>query len=325
MTNKEFLNVPNLKIWSKIGMRAAFGLISIEILKTDKNFFVVTGDVSTSAGLDRFRKNYPDNFIDVGIAEQNLLGIAAGLASEGHNVFTTTFAPFQTMRCCEQIKVNLGYMKQKVCMVGLASGLVLGTLGYTHCCIEDIGVLRSIPNLNIISPADSGELAKALIAAKENDNSTYIRLTGSSNLNQIYTEDYDFSIGKSITLREGKDLALIATGSLVGEAIQCASLLEGDNISCEVVNFHTIKPIDFKKIEELSKKFKIIITLEEHNIIGGLGSAVAEVLSKVKSSTQQLFFGVNDTYSEGGEYEYLLDKFSLSANRVYEKIKKLNI
>ena len=126
----------------------------MEILKTDKNFFVVTGDVSTSAGLDRFRKNYPDNFIDVGIAEQNLLGIAAGLASEGHNVFTTTFAPFQTMRCCEQIKVNLGYMKQKVCMVGLASGLVLGTLGYTHCCIEDIGVLRSIPNLNIISPAN---------------------------------------------------------------------------------------------------------------------------------------------------------------------------
>ena len=198
MTNKEFLNVPNLKIWSKIGMRAAFGLISI-ILKTDKNFFVVTGDVSTTAGLDRLEK-LSDNFIDVGIAE-NLLGIAAGLASEGHNVFTTTFAPFQTMRCCEQIKVNLGYMKQKVCMVGLASGLVLGTLGYTHCCIEDIGVLRSIPNLNIISPADSGELAKALIAAKENDNSTYIRLTGSSNLNQIYTEDYDFSIGKSITLR----------------------------------------------------------------------------------------------------------------------------
>ena len=126
-------------------------------------------------------------------------------------------------------------------------------------------------------------------------------------------------------MREGKDLALIATGSLVGEAMQCASLLEGDNISCEVVNFHTIKPIDIKKIEELSKKFKTIITLEEHNIIGGLGSAVAEVLSKVKSSTQQLFFGVNDTYSEGGEYEYLLDKFSLSANRVYEKIKKLNI
>ena len=165
MQKYKFLNKNNFKIWSKIGMRASFGIIAQEIGSTEKELIILTADVSTSAGLDKFKKKFPEKYLDVGIAEQNLIGIASGLASEGFNIITTTFAPFQTMRCCEQIKVNLGYMKQKICMVGLASGLVLGNLGYTHCCIEDIGVLRSIPNISIISPADSGELAKALIAS----------------------------------------------------------------------------------------------------------------------------------------------------------------
>ena len=149
-----------------------------------------------------FRKLYPDKYLDLGIAEQNTIGIASGLASEGFQVITTTFAPFQTARCCEQIKVNLGYMKQKVCMVGLASGLVLGTLGYTHCSIEDIGILRSIPNIQIVSPADSTETVKAVQAALKSKKSTYIRLTGSSNNPAVYKSDYKFTIGKSIKLKE---------------------------------------------------------------------------------------------------------------------------
>ena len=139
--------------------------IALELAKEINNLMILTCDVSTSAGLDRFRKTYPEKYLDLGIAEQNMIGVASGLSSEGFNVITTTFAPFQTSRCCEQIKVNLGYMKQKVCMVGIGSGLALGTLGYTHCCIEDIGVLRSIPEINIISPADSLETVKALEAA----------------------------------------------------------------------------------------------------------------------------------------------------------------
>ena len=146
------------------------GIAALELAKQIENLMVLTCDVSTSAGLDRFRKTYPEKYLDLGIAEQNMIGVAAGLASENFNVITTTFAPFQTMRCCEQIKVNLGYMRQGICMVGIASGLALGTLGFTHCCIEDIGILRSIPGITIISPADSLETVKALEAAVKSKN-----------------------------------------------------------------------------------------------------------------------------------------------------------
>ena len=175
------INDRNIKIWSTIGPRATFGTSALEFVKKYKNLMILTCDVSTSAGLDRFRKVYPDNYLDLGIAEQNMIGVAAGLSSEGYNVVTTTFAPFQVTRCCEQIKVNIGYMKQKISMVGIASGLVLGNLGYTHCCIEDIGILRSIPNIQIISPADSLETVKAFEACLNSKTSNYIRLTGGSN------------------------------------------------------------------------------------------------------------------------------------------------
>ncbi len=165
----------NIKLWSSLGMRATFGLIAMELAKYHPNLMITTSDVSTSAGLDRYKKKYPDKFVDVGIAEQNLIGVSAGLSSEGFKVISTTFAPFQTLRCCEQIKVNLGYMKNKICMVGLASGLVLGNLGFTHCCIEDIGSLRSIPNISIVVPSDPFELFKTLNEAIDYKNSVYIR------------------------------------------------------------------------------------------------------------------------------------------------------
>ncbi len=311
----------NIKIWPKLGMRASFGLMALELAKTDEKLVIVTGDVSTSAGLDRFRKKYPEKYIDVGIAEQNLMGIAAGLSSEGHNVITTTFAPFQTARCLEQIKVNLGYMNQKVCMVGLASGLVLGTLGYTHCCIEDFGILRSIPNLDIVSPADTTELAKAILAFYKSKNSMYIRLTGGSNIPLMFKEDYDFRIGRSLTLREGKDIAILSTGTMLKTAIETADIIKKENISAEIINMHSIKPIDVEKVNYCGKKFKYIATIEEHNIIGGLGSAVAECLSRSNVSAKQLFYGINDKYSEGGEYKYLLEKFKLTPIDLANSIK----
>ena len=156
------LDKNKIKIFSQIGMRATFGMACLELVKEYPNLIVCTADVSTSAGLDRFRKNFKDNYVDVGIAEQNLIGVATGLSEVGYNVITTTFSPFQILRCCEQIKNNLGYMKSKITMVGLASGLVLGTLGFTHASIEDVGAIRSIPNINIISPADSLETVKSI-------------------------------------------------------------------------------------------------------------------------------------------------------------------
>ena len=316
------INDRNIKLFSTIGPRAAFGLGITDIARNKENLMVVTCDVSTSAGLDRFRKTFPNQYIDLGIAEQNMIGVAAGLSSEEFNVVTTTFAPFQTMRCCEQIKVNLGYMKEKITMVGLASGLVLGNLGYTHCCIEDIGVLRSIPNLNIISPSDSLETIKAVEASLESKNSCYIRLTGGSNNPILNKSDYDFKIGKSITLREGEDIVFFSSGSILNETLLAAELLQDNGISAKVVNMHTIKPLDEKIIENSIKNFKLIVTVEEHNIIGGLGSAISEALSKFKNSPAQLTLGVNDTYSKSGSYEFLKDYHGLTHKKILKNVLK---
>ena len=318
------VNERNIKMWSTIGSRATFGMGALDLAKKIDNLMVLTCDVSTSAGLDRFRKTYPEKYLDTGIAEQNMLGVAAGLASEGYNVITTTFAPFQTARCCEQIKVNAGYMKQKLCMVGIASGLALGNLGFTHCCIEDIGILRSIPNIQIVSPADSFETIKALNAAVNSKKSTYIRLTGSANNPIIYNQDYNFEIGKSIKLKSGKDLTLFCSGAMVSTCLEVEKKLAELKISCNVINMHTIKPIDKDAIKDASESSKLIVSVEEHNVIGGLGSAISEQLVKLKNRSQMLIMGINDQYVKGGSYNYLKNKYELSSDKIIEKI-KLNI
>jgi len=313
------INDKNIKIWSTIGSRATLGIAALDLAKKIENLMVLTCDVSTSAGLDRYRKTYPEKYLDVGIAEQNMMGIAAGLASENFDVITTTFAPFQTMRCCEQIKVNLGYMRQKVCMVGIASGLSLGTLGYTHCCIEDVGILRSIPGITIISPADSLETVKALQAAIKSQGPCYLRLTGSANNPIVYKKDYKFEIGKSITLKDGKDIVIFCTGAMVHHCLEAAKLLELKNISAKIINMHTLKPIDKNAVKEACN-CSLIISVEEHNVIGGLGSAIAEYKSTLKKSPKQLFLGIKDTYGKGGDYKFLQEKHRLTPEKIVEDI-----
>ena len=313
------INEKNIKIWSTIGARATLGIAALELAKEIDNLMVLTCDVSTSAGLDRFRKTFPEKYLDLGIAEQNMIGVAAGLASENFNVITTTFAPFQTMRCCEQIKVNLGYMGQRICMVGIASGLTLGTLGYTHCCIEDIGILRSIPGMIIISPADSLETVKALEAAVKSKNPSYLRLTGSSNNPIVYNKDYEFEIGKSITLKQGKDITIFCSGTMVHQSLEAAKILESKKVSSKVVNMHTIKPIDKMAIEEACNS-SLIVSVEEHNVIGGLGSAISEYKSSLKQAPKQLFLGIKDTYSKGGNYKFLQEKHRLTPEKIVDDI-----
>ncbi len=313
------INERNIKMWSTIGSRATFGLAAFDLAKSVDNLMVLTCDVSTSAGLDRYRKTYPEKYLDLGIAEQNMIGVAAGLASEGYKVVTTTFAPFQTMRCCEQIKVNLGYMKQNVCTVGIASGLALGALGYTHCCIEDLSIMRSIPEIVVISPADSVETIKALEAAIRLEKPSYIRLTGTSNNSIIYNKDYDFNIGKSIILKEGTEIVIFSTGAILKECMDAAAVLEQKKVSTRVVNMHTIKPIDKEEILKACKS-KLIVSVEEHNIIGGLGSAIAEYKSTINNSPPQLFLGINDYYSKGGTYNYLKNKHRLTSEKIVEDI-----
>jgi transketolase len=311
------MKLSQIKMYAKMGSRASFGMAAFELAKEIDNLMVLTADVSTSAGLDRYRKKYPDKFLDVGIAEQNMIGIATGLASEGYEVITTTFAPFQTMRCCEQIRVNLGYMNQKVIMVGLASGVVLGELGFTHCAFEDIGVLRSIPNITIISPADCLETIKATKEAVKHHQSIYIRLTGGANADIVYDKDYNFEIGKGIRLKEGNKLSIIANGTMVAKALEVAKLLDG----VEVINMHTIKPIDEEIIIQASKT-GYIVTIEEHNVVGGLGSAVAEVIAKYKLNTKHLILAIPDSYTKAASYEDLLDEYGLTTQKIIKTIEE---
>jgi len=314
------INKTSLKMWSRIGSRATFGMVALELGKTIDDLMILTGDTSTSAGLERFKKTYPAKFLDVGIAEQNMMGIAAGLASEGVKVITSTFAPFQTMRCCEQVKVNLGYMRHKVCMVGLASGVVLGVLGYTHCSIEDVAVMRSIPGITVISPADCLETVKATLAAIDHNESVYIRLTGGANDPQAYKEDYKYEIGKANILREGNDLTIIAAGTMVAESLKAADILSEQGISTKVVNMHTIKPLDTAAIEKACAASKLIVTVEEHSIVGGLGSAVAEYKTEFKNAPPQLIIGLPDKYGEAGKHRYLLEKHGLTSKQIAGRI-----
>jgi transketolase len=297
-------------------------MVALELGQTIDNLMILTADVSTSAGLERFKRKYSDKYLDVGIAEQNLMCVAAGLASEDYRVITTTFAPFQTMRCCEQIKVNLGYMRNSVCMVGLASGIVLGTLGYTHCCIEDLSVMRAIPGITVISPADCGATAKAVMAAMSHKGPTYIRLTGGQNNPIVYKDDFDFEIGKAIKVREGKNIVIIATGTMVSESLGAANILEGEfGISAAVIDMHTIKPIDNDAVDEICERYEVVVTVEEHSIIGGLGSAIADAKSSKVGAPPQITLGLPDNYGHGGEYRDLLDIHELTSVKLADRIR----
>lgn len=309
----------NVKKWAIIGARPTLGFVLNDLAEKNGNLMVLTADVSTSAGLERFKKLYPDQFLDVGIAEQNMMCIATGLAKEGYNVVTTTFAPFQSMRCLEQIRVNQGYMKQPVVMVGLASGIYHSYLGNTHCCFEDGAILRALPNIAIVTPADGVEIAKALEAAIEYPQAVYIRLIEGKELPIIYEKDYKFSIGKANVLQEGTDIVLLANGMMVSHALSVAELLQKKGVSCKVIDFHTTKPIDTEMLDKLAH-YKYLATIEEHNVIGGLGSAVAEYMMQKVNKPQQLFFGINDFYPHAGSYQSALQMCGLMPDQIANSI-----
>ena len=312
-----------IKLWSSIGSRASFGLAAFELAKNNNNLMIVTADVSTSAGLDRYKKKYPNNYVDVGIGEQNMMSVASGLASEGFDVITTTFSPFQTLRCAEQIKVNLGYMKNKVVMVGLASGLILGNLGFTHCSIEDIGILRSIPNLTIISPADSFETVKATEASIKHDQSVYIRLTGGSNNPMVYESDYKFEIGKANMLIDNGDILIISNGMMVKKSIDIANYFKERGVNISVINMHTIKPLDHDLLDKIISKYKYCFSIEEHNIFGGLGSALSEYFASKDHKIKFKSIGIEDKYIKSGSYNYLLKEYGLDNESIINTIKKI--
>ncbi len=263
----------------------------------NKNIFGLVGDIGTFT-YDDFKKACPDRFVNVGIAECNMVAMAAGLALEGKIPFVYSITPFTTARSFEPIRVDVCYQNLNVKIVGCGSGFSYSTLGCTHHATDDIAIMRALPNMVILSPADPREAEKVVKAAVEHKGPVYIRI-GRSGEPNITPENYDFQIGKSVTLREGKDLTIIGTGSILYNALEVADILKKEkNLETEVINMHTIKPIDQNAIINSAKKTKRIYTLEEHSIVGGLGSAVAEVLAE---SQLGIFFkriGLNDCFCQ---------------------------
>ena len=314
------INPINVRMWSKLGARGTFGLAMFELGKIKDDLMVMTADLANTSGLDRFQKAYPDKFINVGIAEQNLIGIASGMAKEGKNVFATSFATFIAMRSYEQVRFNLGYMGLNVKVIGLASGLAMGMFGTSHYGFEDLALMRAVPGLTVLSPADGAEIVKVVYALADFEGPVYVRLTGAMNNPVVYKEDYSYEIGKAVTLKHGQDITIIATGTMVYESLQAANFLEGQDISTTVIDMHTIKPLDQDIIKNACETSKLIVTIEEHSIIGGLGGAVAECKAMLKESPPLLILGLPDKFGKVGDYKYLLEHYGLTAKQLATKI-----
>ncbi len=308
-----------IKLWSRLGARATLGQALLEIAKERDDFYVISADLAQSSGLVRFRDELPNRFINAGIAEQNAIGIAAGLAKDGTNVFVTSFSPFITMRACEQVRMNMGYMQLNIKTIGLGSGLIMSQLGNSHYGIEDGAVMRAIPGMTIVNPADGLSIVKTVEAFCNYNKPAYLRLTGGPGLPIVYNEDFDFEIGKAVRLKKGKDVAIIACGTMVYYAKEAANVLVEKGVDAEVIDMHTIKPIDKNLIDEQLDK-KLIVSIEEASIVGGLGSAISEYISTKKKKPMQLFIGIDDDFPHAGSYQYLLDNCGLTTNKIVDKI-----
>jgi transketolase len=316
------LNQINARFMSKMGHRGAFATAVTELAARVPHLAVITADLASLSGLDRFQKAHPDKLYNVGIAEQNLIGVAAGMAKEGLLVFATTYANFVTMRSYEQIRVNLGYMGFDVKVVGTGAGLGMGMSGNTHYGIEDLALMRSLPGMMVVSPCDGLEIVKAVFAAAEHRGPVYLRLAGSMNSPIVNTTDYPFELGKAIWLREGGDVTIIATGPMVHEALGAARLLEAEGVAAAVVNMHTLKPLDGAAVTRACAGSALVVTVEEHSIIGGLGGAVAEFKSTLRQAPPQLFIGLPDAFGKVGGYAYLLEKYGLTAAAIAARIRE---
>lgn len=314
------INRMSARTCSMLGQRGSiFGLAVLDAAKEDEKFVLLTADLATLSGMDRYCKMYPDQFINVGIAEQNMLGIAAGMAAEGYHPVVTTYATFVTMRSCEQIRHYLGYMNQKVVVIGSGAGLSQGFAGNTHYTIEDISMMRAIPNLQILSPADAASAVKLFEASLKSNRPVYIRLTGNLNCPMTYTSEYPFQIGKSNRLREGNDVTIFACGTMVATAMKAAKSLAENGIEACVIDMYSIKPLD-KEAILAAKATQLLVTIEEHSKMGGLGAAVAEIVAEESGYPRLIRLGIADVFDLACDYEGLLEKNRLTTLQIVEDI-----
>ena len=305
----------------KIATRDSYGNALVELGKEHENLVVLDADLAAATKTGVFKKVFPERHIDCGIAECNMMGVAAGLATTGKVPFASSFAMFAAGRAFEQIRNSIGYPKLNVKIGATHAGISVGEDGATHQCNEDIALMRTIPGMVVINPSDDVEARAAVKAAYKHEGPVYLRFGRLAVPVINDREDYKFELGKGVVLREGKDITLIATGLPVAETLEAAEKLAADGIDAKVINIHTIKPLDEELIVEAAKETGKVVTIEEHSVIGGLGSAVCDVLSE-KAPTKVLKIGINDTYGESGPAVELVKKYGLDAECIYKKIKE---
>lgn len=300
----------------KEATREAYGRALVELAEINKDFIVLDADLAAATKTGAFKKACPERFYNCGIAEQNMMSIAAGFASTGKTVFASSFAMFAAGRAFEQVRNSIGYPHLNVKIGATHAGISVGEDGATHQCCEDIALMRTIPGMTIINPADSVEARAAVLKAAEIDGPVYLRF-GRLAVPVIFGDDYQFEVGKGNTLREGTDVTIIATGLMVNEALQAHDILKEQGVSARVINMASIKPIDRDIIVKAAKETGVIVTAEEHSVIGGLGSAVCDVVCE-EAPVPVLKVGVEDTYGISGPANELLDKFGLRAANIAE-------
>lgn len=299
--------------------RNYYGKALARLAKERDDVVVLDADLAGSTKTSEFKKVAPERFVEVGIAEQDMIGVASGLAASGKTVFASTFAVFATGRCWEQIRLAVAYPKQNVKIVSTHCGISVGEDGASHQALEDIAIMRAIPNMVVISPADAHQAYAATMAIAEERGPCYMRL-GRADFPLIYPEDVKFEIGKADILREGSDVTLIGTGQMVSYCLDAAKALSEEGISAEVINISTIKPLDADAVIGSVKKTGCAVTAEEHSIIGGLGSAVAEAISE-SCPVPLVRVGTKDTFGESGKAEMLMEKYSLTAKDIVKAAK----
>jgi len=301
--------------------RSGFGDGLTELGKSNKNVVALCADLIGSLKMDDFKKNHPERFFQIGIAEANMIGIAAGMTIGGKIPFTGTFANFSTGRVYDQIRQSIAYSDKNVKICASHAGLTLGEDGATHQILEDIGLMKMLPGMTVINTCDYNQTKAATIAIASYNGPVYLRF-GRPKVANFTPENQTFEIGKALKLQEGKDVTIVATGHLVWEALQAAETLNEQGISAEVINIHTIKPLDDEAILNSVSKTRCIVTAEEHNFLGGLGESVARVLA-TNNPTPQEFVATQDTFGESGTPEQLMEKYGLNANAICKAVLKV--
>lgn len=301
--------------------RSGFGAGLTELGKKNPNVVALCADLTGSLKMDEFKTNHPERFYQVGIAEANMIGMAAGLTIGGKIPFTGTFANFSTGRVYDQIRQSVAYSGKNVKICASHAGLTLGEDGATHQILEDIGLMKMLPGMTVINPCDYNQTKAATLAIADHEGPVYLRF-GRPSVPNFTSEDMPFEIGKAVILQEGSDVTIIATGHLVWEALEAAKTLNEEGVSAEVINIHTIKPLDEKAIIESVSKTGCVVTAEEHNFLGGLGEIVARTLA-LHHPTPQEFVATNDTFGESGTPAQLMEKYGLNAEAIVAKAKKV--